>query len=374
MVNRFCVTLGLISLLSSFCVPSEARGDVTLSGIAAGKPITISTSARTASAVNSLVWNGVDFIDDHDHGRQLQSASNHGLSGVAFCPEGYNPTQAGSVNDGAGPTSSSTLISEQVTNNQLRTAGKMAFWQAPGQTNPAGCTAYNTTLLSDHTVSTTYTLGVGINGVLIDNLIRHDVTFDIPHGPGVNFFYHQMEALTGYMPPSFSKFRTWNPATNALNLINAPNAEQSLPLIFSTDDDNYAIGVYSQNLPEPTLPSAGYGAFFFPGAASDAGPGTGVSKWNIVYREGNANRPQDLQTQTSLTYTSYLAVGTVQQVQESLAALVDFTTSPTPVIVDDFGFENGNPVLAPLGQGAHTRVDRGQRRSDFQQRFGCAGE
>ncbi len=346
-------------LLLSSGLPALA--DVTLTGTAAGHPIAISTGARTASAVRSVVWNGVEFIDDHDHGRQLQSASNHGVVGNAFCPEGYNPTQAGSVNDGAGPTSTSTLISEEVVDNQLSTSGKMAFWQAPGQTNPAGCTAYNTTRLSEHGVSSTYTLGVGVNGAWVDNLIRHDVEFTIPDQPGVDFFYHQMEVLTGYMPPSFSVFRTWNPVTNQLSTIAAPNAEQALPLIISTPDNQFAMGVYSPGLPQAAFPSAGYGGFVFPGADSDAGPGTGVSKWNIVYREGRPNQPQNLQTQGSLTYTSYLAVGTVQDVQSALATLVGFGAPQAPVEISDFGFEEGNPVLAPLGQGAHTAwiVDRG---------------
>ncbi len=331
-----------------------ALADVTLSGIAAGHPIAISTSARTASAVSSVVWNGVEFIDDHDHGRQLQSASNHGVVGQAFCAEGYNPTQAGSVNDGAGPTSTSTLTAEQVVGNQLTTSGKMAFWQAPGQTNPVGCTAYNTTLLSDHGISTKYSLGVVVNGAWVDNLIRHDVTFTIPDPPGVDFFYHQMEALTGYMPPSFSVFHTWNPASNQLSTIAAPNAEQPLPLIVSTADNQFAMGVFSPGLPQAGFASAGYGGFVFPGADSDAGPGTGVSKWNVVYREGRPNQPQNPQTQRSLTYTSYLAVGSVQQVQSALATLVGIGAPQTPVEVNDFGFENGGPTLAPLGQGAHS--------------------
>jgi hypothetical protein len=338
-----------------------ALAAVTLSGVAAGHPIALSTSARTASAVSSVVWNGVEFIDDHDHGRQLQSASNHGVVGQPFCAEGYNPTQAGSVNDGAGPTSTSTLTAELVAGNQLTTAGKMAFWQAPGQTNPAGCTAYNTTLLSDHGVSTKYTLGVRVNGLWVDNLIRHDVTFTIPDQPGFDFFYHQFEALTGYMPPSFSVFRSWNPASNQLNPIAAPNAEQPLPLIVSTPDSQFAMGVYSPGLPQAGSTSAGYGGFVFPGASSDAGPGTGVSKWNVVYREGRPNQPQNLQTQQSVTYTSYLAVGTVQQVQSALATLVGIGAPRAPVQIEDFGFENGSPVLAPLGQGAHSTwgVDRG---------------
>ena len=109
---------------------SPVAADATLRGVAAEGRLTIATRARTASAIHSLMWNGREFIDDYDHGRQLQSASNHGVVRFDFCPEGYNPTQAGSVNDGAGPTSTSIVLSEQVIGNQLISSGKMAFWQA----------------------------------------------------------------------------------------------------------------------------------------------------------------------------------------------------------------------------------------------------
>ena len=199
-------------------------------------------------------------------------------------------------------------------------------------------------------------MGVTLNGTLIDNLIRHDVTFEIPDEPGIDFFYHQMEALTGYMPPSFSKFRTWNPATNQLNVITAPNVEQNLPLIISTQDDQFAMGIFSFDLPQTTFPGGGYGASFFPGANSDAGPGTGVTKWNVVYREGKANQPGNLQTQSSLSYTNYLAVGTVQNVQNAFAQLVEFGNPEPPLrslAITDFGFEAGGSVASPLGQGSH---------------------
>ena len=56
-----------------------------------GSQLTISTSARLAGAIGSLTWNGIEFINQDDHGRELQSASS--FDGLGEC---FNPTEAGS--------------------------------------------------------------------------------------------------------------------------------------------------------------------------------------------------------------------------------------------------------------------------------------
>jgi len=73
-------------------------GDAELTGLIGGKPLVIRTTARLAGAIDSVRWDGVEFIDSHDHGRQLQSAINADVDGV-FHAECYNPTEAGSVVD-----------------------------------------------------------------------------------------------------------------------------------------------------------------------------------------------------------------------------------------------------------------------------------
>ncbi len=73
-------------------------------------PIVIRTTHRLAGAVDSLTWNGREFIDSVDHGRQLQSASNFDCGGTILA-ETFNPTRGGvAPRDGAGPTSSSRLL------------------------------------------------------------------------------------------------------------------------------------------------------------------------------------------------------------------------------------------------------------------------
>ena len=84
-------------------------GDAVIRAPSGGSEIVITTTSRLAGAIHSLTWNGREFIDSHDHGRQLQSASNLDLEGP-FHVETFNPTEAGSRADGAGPTSTSRLL------------------------------------------------------------------------------------------------------------------------------------------------------------------------------------------------------------------------------------------------------------------------
>ena len=79
-----------------------------MSGGQTNVPLVIRTTARLAGAIDSVRWDGVEFIDSHDHGRQLQSAINADVDGV-FHAECYNPTEAGSVVDALGPKTTSRL-------------------------------------------------------------------------------------------------------------------------------------------------------------------------------------------------------------------------------------------------------------------------
>ena len=69
----------------------------------------------------------MQFINTVDHGRELQFAITN-ASG-----ECYNPTEAGSLNDGAGAYTSSKLLGVNTAGNIYRTTSLPAFWLAPGQ-------------------------------------------------------------------------------------------------------------------------------------------------------------------------------------------------------------------------------------------------
>ena len=95
--------------------------------------IVVTTTSRLAGAVHSLTWNGVEFIDSTDHGRQLQSACAFDCGKKPFWAEAYNPTEAGSRKDHVGNTSSSRLIALSKTATTLTTKTQMAFWLNPGE-------------------------------------------------------------------------------------------------------------------------------------------------------------------------------------------------------------------------------------------------
>jgi hypothetical protein len=114
-----------------FAQAPVVSGDAEISGTVGGRPLVIRTTSRLAGAIDSIKWAGVEFIDSHDHGRQLQSALNADVDGV-FHVECYNPTEAGSVVDALGPKSTSRLEFLSAKDDILTTRTRMAFWLAPG--------------------------------------------------------------------------------------------------------------------------------------------------------------------------------------------------------------------------------------------------
>ena len=69
-----------------------------------GSPIYLSSSSRTAGAIDSLVWKDREFLNSYDHGRQLQMTI--GVQNYGKC---WNPTEAGGRSDGIGPKTKSNL-------------------------------------------------------------------------------------------------------------------------------------------------------------------------------------------------------------------------------------------------------------------------
>jgi hypothetical protein len=86
--------------------------------------LAVTVSQRDAGAVCSLVYDGQEFVNDHDHGRQLQVAWFYN-----DLDEAYNPTEAGSDKDGVGPRSTSQLVTVQANGNSLQTVNHPAHWR-----------------------------------------------------------------------------------------------------------------------------------------------------------------------------------------------------------------------------------------------------
>lgn len=287
----------------AFAAEPLVSGNATIRGVAGDSEIVITTTSRLAGAIHSLTWNGQEFIDSVDHGRQLQSASNFD-SGLAFIPEVFNPTEAGSMHDGAGPTSSSRLWSLDATQNRLTTVSQMAFWLRPREKSQ-GHPARNSTVLSNHWLRKDVEIGVGGR----PHVIRYDATFIVPEGE--RHTLGQFEAVTGYMPAEFSQLWRFDRTAHALVELDAGPGEQRDPVVLSTASGAYAMGVFSPDQPTRGYETIGYGRFAFPEAK--------VTKWNCVFRVHN---PEGIAT-GAYSYRCFVIVGTKAIVETNLRELIE---------------------------------------------------
>jgi hypothetical protein len=270
-------------------------GDAEIRAKAGPSEIVIRTTSRLAGAIDSLTWNGREFIDSTDHGRQLQSASNLD-AGSPISDETFNPTEAGSRSDHVGPTSTSRLLFLKAEGNRLETKSLMAFWLRPGEKSGPNL-AKNTTPLSAHGLSK----AVSIGHPGLPHVIDYRVTFHVPGGEGHT--RATFEALTGYMPPAFSRFLVYDPATKGTKPLSDGPGEQPLPVILSTPDGSHAMGAWS---PEP---GASYGRWNFREHK--------VVKWNVVFRE----RKDEGLPAGDRSYRLLVAVGSLDDVVRSLQVI-----------------------------------------------------
>jgi hypothetical protein len=280
----------------------QVSGDAVIRDSAGGSEIVITTTNRCAGAIHSLTWNGKEFIDSTDHGRQLQSASNLDAGKQPFFPETFNPTEAGSARDGAGKKSTSKLLELRTKDNELVTKSLMAFWLAPGEKSQ-GHPALNDKRLSDHSLAKQVRIGFKDWKSVLD----YRVTFTIPEKE--RHTYAQFEALTGYMPPDFSRFESFDPKTEKLEPLDDGPGEQSRPIVFSTESGSHAMGIFSPDQPSRGYEGAGYGRFRFRAEK--------VVKWNCVFRirDDKGVKPGDF------SYRMFVPIGTREDVRLTLAAL-----------------------------------------------------
>jgi|GEM_PF-427955 len=277
-------------------IGTQPSGNASISNIAGPSNIVITTTQRLAGAIGSITWNGKEFIDSYDHGRELQSATS--FDGLGEC---FNPTEAGSNQDGTGNTSTSFLQYLNASGNYLETQTLPAFWTQPGYTAPGCGAAVNTTQRSSHYFHKKVT--IGMPGMA--HVIEYKTEFDIPSGE--SYSSGTFEVATGYMPTEFSVFWNYNPANQQLTSLSDGPGEQEIPVIFSTTDNNYAMGVYSPDLPQSTFPSAGYGRFRF----------GDCTKWNCVFRETSV-------PSGTYKYRSYVIIGSLDNVETSMTQLYNY--------------------------------------------------
>lgn len=295
----------LTGCLGGRCVADDAtvrpRADMLIRRAAGTSEIVITTTSRLAGAVHSLKWNGQEFIDSADHGRQLQSASSFSLDGTHWA-EAFNPTEAGSRDDGAGPRSTSRLLHSIATADSLQTTTQMAFWLTPGQ-NSQGHPALNMTTLSNHLLTKRVRIGLPE----LPHVVLFDVTFTLPIDEQHSFA--QFEALTGYMPDAFRSFSTFRPTSGDLLPLSDGPGEQAFPVVLATETGGHAMGIYSPQQPSVGFENAGYGRWRFEREQ--------VVKWNSVFR---LKRAEGI-APGEYSFRNFVVVGDLETVRKTLIEL-----------------------------------------------------
>jgi hypothetical protein len=315
MTDQHPVSFPLAVLFLAPCCALAADlpdGNATIRAAAGASEIVITTTARVAGAIHSLTWNGREFINSTDHGRQLQSASNLDC-GTPITGETFNPTEAGSRRDGAGDKSSGRLLHWRIGPNSLQTTAQMAFWLAPGEKSGPNL-AKNTAVLSDHLL----TKRVRIGYKNLPHVISYDVTFGLPLGE--HHTHGVFEALTGYMPPEFEKFLQFNPKSSELEPLSDGPGEGPNPVVLSLSGGSHAMGIYAPPQPAPRTTGPSFGRWrFIP---------ENVVKWNCVFRvtDPNGIAPGEY------PFRMFVIVGDLKTVRDSLRSLIQITHGSIPDI------------------------------------------
>jgi len=296
-VVKFTAVIILL-LLPSLVFAAPPEGDAQIRGQAGDSEIVITTTHRLASAIDSLTWNGREFINSTDHGRQLQSACSFDNTPAAPA-ETFNPTEAGSRDDGAGTNTTSRLLKIKTNKNRLRTKTRMAFWLAPGERSE-GRLARNTNALSDYVLTKDVKIGFGRWPQALD----YRVTFNVPKR--AHHVSAQFEALTGYLPPEFSQFWEFNPQSGKLQPLSPGPGEIMNPVVLATPDGKFAMGIFAPPQPQPDTVGPSYGRWSFTDER--------VVKWNCVFRVGKAKGLPS----GDYHYRLLVPVGTLAQVEAML--------------------------------------------------------
>lgn len=299
MVKSFCTfAVGLGLGFSSAAFTFAASGDAVIRAPAGKSEIVITTTARLAGAIHSLTWDGKEFINSTDHGRQLQSACSFDNSPTANA-ETFNPTEAGSRRDHIGPSSTSQLLELKGEGNRLRTRTQMAFWLAPGERSE-GQLARNTNTLSDYVLTKDVHLGYERWPQALD----YRVTFTVP--TNATHTAAQFEAVTGYLLPDFDTFWQFNPQTQKLEPLSDGPGEIKNPVVLATANGKHAMGIFAPAQPQPHTTGPSYGRWRFKEQH--------VVKWNCVFRVRDT---KPLRT-GDYSYRMLIPIGTRAEVEQML--------------------------------------------------------
>jgi hypothetical protein len=270
--------------------------------------LSVAISARDGGAVCSLVHDGQELVNDHDHGRQLQYAWIYNDLG-----EPYNPTEAGADLDQMKPTSTTKVLDVRSTAASLTTVCQPAYWFTPGR-HPG---TVNTAPVTKDILTKTITLGhQGDRRVAV--LDARVAVATEPTGPAVTGL--RIEAPTIYAHAVLTEHALFDVRTgeekpvpppkemrkDQMNTrINRVTEHWRVPLL-SSADGRHALALYTPRAQDY------WGAFTWDVPSDD--PTNACTKLTLFFKH-------PVQAGKAYEYRTFLVVGTAAQVKESLRAL-----------------------------------------------------
>jgi alpha-tubulin suppressor-like RCC1 family protein len=294
---------------------AQINGNATISAPAPvfGQQLAVSTSSQFAGAVSSIKWGNKEFINDWDHGRQLQLNSQ--FFNRFIC---YNPYEAGGFDDAMLPTSTSRLLSLDASANRLESMTQMAWYYRTFNSNPKPedycsdpsqwlpVTPY-TTPLSDYRLHKTVTIGFAGIPNAIEYLAEQFVPEPIQKG---------LNNLTAVVNYEFSTVRSWDVVSKDYRTVRMLSGEDDRIKVVSTADGNYALGFYAPELLQRYGdPGTANWWFVVPPHPSYPDPDYACVHFGSVNRYDSFNGP-------GVTHDrAYLVVGNLDQVKEGLASV-----------------------------------------------------
>jgi hypothetical protein len=323
-LHRAGAIVGTIGALLCAAAGSHAQvnGNATISAPAPvfGQQLTLSTSSKFAGAVSSIKWGTKEFINNWDHGRQLQL--NAQFFNRFIC---YNPYEAGSFNDGPSATTTSRLLSITANGNRLESTTQMAWYYQthesldprdycgdPAQWLP--CPPY-TAPLSEYRVHKTVTIGYAG----IPNVIEYLTELFIPEPVS-----KALDSVTAVLNYDFSSVRSYDVVSKDYRKIRAAGGEDDRIKVVSTADGNYAMAWYAPELLQPYGDPGTVNWWFvvppdpfYPDPINPSQPDPNFACVHV----GSVVRYDSFDGPGFKNDRSYLVIGNLDQVKSGLASL-----------------------------------------------------
>lgn len=323
MANRTVQVLGLIglALLLAGCSGGSAHTAPVLLQIGNGVIAIAANASQFAGAVSSIVFNGRQFVNSHDHGRLFQTAVQ--VDGYGEC---HNPTEAGCAADFGKATSSSKLLAHSVESDFLATEVQAASWGlAPDGLNfcPKGADPR----LPAQPTRTIISKSVECGTVSDTNVVAWRVNVKCPDARETL----GVEILTGYLPAAFQNAFTYDAKRKALTPVaqwvsklspvdGYPDgatwvpvgAPEQHPVVWATPDGQHAVAAVRPANTVKKCEQWAYHLFRF-----DLGPGDAPTDNSCVKFSVVTHAPVQCLGADS-DHLVYLIFGTLDQVHQHL--------------------------------------------------------